>query len=143
MRKLEKAKRELAAETGVVYLGWIPHSDFYESQMHTYYFSQFGDISHLRLSRNKKADPSTTGSSSSIRASANVSQPAELSLAHYLQVYLFISSSLSSSIPHQPQRSHMSRAFPSHRQQQLLHPAIIFFPSALASASHLTEPASL
>ncbi|KAH9164709.1 hypothetical protein EDB89DRAFT_1911974 [Lactarius sanguifluus] len=56
MRKLEKAKREL-----------------------------FGDISHLRLSRNKKADPSTTGSSSSVRASANVSQPAELSLAHYLQ----------------------------------------------------------
>ncbi|KAH9066112.1 hypothetical protein EDB83DRAFT_2519591 [Lactarius deliciosus] len=69
------------------------------------------------------------GSSSSVRASANVSQPAELSLAHYLQVYLFISSSLSSSIPHQPRRSHVSRAFPSHRQRQLLRPAIIFFPS--------------
>ncbi|KAI9439866.1 hypothetical protein H4582DRAFT_1943545 [Lactarius indigo] len=51
-RKLEKAKRKPAAETGVVYLGRIPHG-FYENQMRTY-FSQFGDISRLRLSRNKK-----------------------------------------------------------------------------------------
>ncbi|KAH9063954.1 hypothetical protein EDB87DRAFT_1673290 [Lactarius vividus] len=49
-RKLEKAKRK--AQTGVVYLGRIPHG-FYENQMRTY-FSQFGDISRLRLSRNKK-----------------------------------------------------------------------------------------
>ncbi|KAI9463318.1 hypothetical protein BJY52DRAFT_1350766 [Lactarius psammicola] len=51
-RKLEKAKRKPAAETGVVYLGRIPHG-FYEDQMRAY-FSQFGDISRLRLSRNKK-----------------------------------------------------------------------------------------
>jgi nucleolar protein 15 len=41
-----------ATETGVVYLGRIPHG-FYEEQMRAY-FSQFGDISRLRLSRNKK-----------------------------------------------------------------------------------------
>lgn len=51
-RKLEKAKQKPAAETGVVYLGRIPHG-FYEDQMRAY-FSQFGDISRVRLSRNKK-----------------------------------------------------------------------------------------
>ncbi|KAI9456556.1 hypothetical protein BJY52DRAFT_1121092 [Lactarius psammicola] len=51
-RKLEKAKQEPATETGVIYLGRIPHG-FYEDQMRAY-FSQFGDISRLRLSRNKK-----------------------------------------------------------------------------------------
>jgi nucleolar protein 15 len=71
-RKLEKAKRKpvrlpfwlsplrtllivsgfQATETGVVYLGRIPHG-FYEDQMRAY-FSQFGDISRLRLSRNKR-----------------------------------------------------------------------------------------
>lgn len=51
-RKLEKAKQKPAAETGVVYLGRIPHG-FYEDQLRAY-FSQFGDISRLRLSRNKK-----------------------------------------------------------------------------------------
>ncbi|OAD00510.1 hypothetical protein MUCCIDRAFT_146826, partial [Mucor lusitanicus CBS 277.49] len=39
-------------EKGVVYLGRIPHG-FYEKEMRGY-FSQFGDISRLRLSRNKK-----------------------------------------------------------------------------------------
>ncbi|KAH8980279.1 hypothetical protein EDB92DRAFT_1901077 [Lactarius akahatsu] len=134
MRKLEKAKRKLAAETGVVYLGRIPH-DFYESQMHIYYFSQFGNISHLRLSRNKKH----YGFIEFRQGLRRCFPTCRLSLAHYLQVYLFISSS----IPHQPRRSHVSRAFPSHCQRQLLRPAIIIFPSALASASHLTEPASL
>ncbi|KAI8362008.1 hypothetical protein B0O80DRAFT_380109, partial [Mortierella sp. GBAus27b] len=38
--------------TGVVYLGRIPHG-FYEEQMEAY-FSQFGSVLRLRLSRNKK-----------------------------------------------------------------------------------------
>lgn len=37
---------------GVIYLGRIPHG-FYEEQMKEY-FSQFGEITRLRLSRNKK-----------------------------------------------------------------------------------------
>ena len=37
---------------GVVYLGRIPHG-FYEQEMKSY-FSQFGTVSRLRLSRNKK-----------------------------------------------------------------------------------------
>ena len=40
------------SETGVVYLSRIPHG-FYEDQMRAY-FSQFGEISRLRLSRNKR-----------------------------------------------------------------------------------------
>jgi RNA recognition motif-containing protein len=39
-------------EKGVLYLGRIPHG-FYEEEMKAY-FSQFGDISRLRLARNKK-----------------------------------------------------------------------------------------
>ncbi|KAF9365621.1 MKI67 FHA domain-interacting nucleolar phosphoprotein [Mortierella sp. NVP85] len=42
--------------TGVVYLGRIPHG-FYEEQM-TAYFSQFGKVLRLRLSRNKKTGKS-------------------------------------------------------------------------------------
>ncbi|KAK9236119.1 hypothetical protein V1525DRAFT_434015 [Lipomyces kononenkoae] len=41
---------------GVLYIGRIPHG-FYESQMRAY-FSQFGDILRLRLSRNKKSGAS-------------------------------------------------------------------------------------
>jgi nucleolar protein 15 len=41
---------------GVLYIGRIPHG-FYESQMRAY-FGQFGDILHLRLSRNKKTGAS-------------------------------------------------------------------------------------
>lgn len=37
---------------GVIYLGHIPHG-FYEEQMRGF-FSQFGEITRLRLSRNKK-----------------------------------------------------------------------------------------
>ncbi len=40
------------SETGVVYLSRIPHG-FYEDQLRAY-FSQFGEISRLRLSRNKR-----------------------------------------------------------------------------------------
>eukprot|EP00842_Homolaphlyctis_polyrhiza_P002077 jgi/Hompol1/2870/HPOL_006202-RA len=39
-------------EPGVIYLGRIPHG-FYESEMKAY-FSQFGDVTRLRLSRNPK-----------------------------------------------------------------------------------------
>ncbi|KAK7512099.1 hypothetical protein IWZ03DRAFT_385528 [Phyllosticta citriasiana] len=52
-KKLSKAKGEEGKEgPGVVYVGRIPHG-FYEHQMRAY-FSQFGDITRLRLSRNKK-----------------------------------------------------------------------------------------
>lgn len=39
-------------DRGVIYLGRIPHG-FFEDQMRAY-FSQFGDVTRLRLSRNKK-----------------------------------------------------------------------------------------
>ncbi|TFK88829.1 RNA-binding domain-containing protein [Polyporus arcularius HHB13444] len=51
-RKLEKAKRKPTEDRGVIYLGRIPHG-FYEDQMRAY-FSQFGTVTRLRLSRNKK-----------------------------------------------------------------------------------------
>ncbi|OBZ72694.1 hypothetical protein A0H81_07703 [Grifola frondosa] len=51
-RKLEKAKRKPTGDHGVIYLGRIPHG-FYEDQMRAY-FSQFGTVTRLRLSRNKK-----------------------------------------------------------------------------------------
>jgi nucleolar protein 15 len=68
-QKLEKAKRQPVCiastitlsfiltpsqteDRGVIYLGRVPHG-FYEDQMKTY-FTQFGDVTRLRLSRNKK-----------------------------------------------------------------------------------------
>ncbi|KAH9928424.1 hypothetical protein B0H21DRAFT_700356 [Amylocystis lapponica] len=51
-KKLEKAKRQPTEDRGVLYLGRIPHG-FYEDQMKAY-FSQFGTVTRLRLSRNKK-----------------------------------------------------------------------------------------
>ncbi|KAB8257436.1 hypothetical protein BDV32DRAFT_81944 [Aspergillus pseudonomiae] len=53
-RKILKKQRENkqeAEEPGTVYVGRIPHG-FYEHQMKAY-FSQFGEISRLRLSRNR------------------------------------------------------------------------------------------
>jgi len=49
-----QSKISIKGETtpGVIYLGRIPHG-FYEDQMKAY-FSQFGEISKIRLSRNKK-----------------------------------------------------------------------------------------
>lgn len=41
---------------GVIYIGRVPHG-FYEHQM-TAYFSQFGDITRLRLSRNRRTGAS-------------------------------------------------------------------------------------
>ncbi|OCH93018.1 hypothetical protein OBBRIDRAFT_772212 [Obba rivulosa] len=55
-KKLEKAKKQPAGDLGVIYLGRIPHG-FYEDQMRAY-FSQFGDVTRLRLSRNKKTGQS-------------------------------------------------------------------------------------
>ncbi|KAL5000642.1 hypothetical protein BDV10DRAFT_31143 [Aspergillus recurvatus] len=50
--KLQKQnKAESSGQPGVVYVGRIPHG-FYEHQMRAY-FSQFGDITKLRLSRNR------------------------------------------------------------------------------------------
>ncbi|KAK9450447.1 uncharacterized protein V1518DRAFT_413867 [Limtongia smithiae] len=48
----KRAKNATTEDTpGVLYIGRIPHG-FYETQMRSY-FSQFGDITRLRLSRNK------------------------------------------------------------------------------------------
>ena len=55
-KKLRQAKQKGNDGPGVVYIGRIPHG-FYESQMKEY-FSQFGEISRLRLSRNKKTGAS-------------------------------------------------------------------------------------
>ncbi|EAU85560.1 RNA binding protein [Coprinopsis cinerea okayama7 len=54
--KLEKAKKKPTEDRGVLYLGRIPHG-FYEDQMKAY-FSQFGDVTRLRISRNKKTGKS-------------------------------------------------------------------------------------
>jgi len=53
--KLESAKNK-TREVGVIYVGRVPHG-FYEHQMRAY-FSQFGDIKRLRLSRNKQTGAS-------------------------------------------------------------------------------------
>ncbi|KIM84109.1 hypothetical protein PILCRDRAFT_818411 [Piloderma croceum F 1598] len=52
-RKLEKAKRQPAGDFGVIYLSHLPHG-FYEDQLRGY-FSQFGTVTRLRLSRSKKS----------------------------------------------------------------------------------------
>ncbi|MCJ1260858.1 hypothetical protein MMC22_000722 [Lobaria immixta] len=51
-----KAANDEADEPGVVYVGRIPHG-FYEHEMRAY-FSQFGPISRLRLSRNRNTGKS-------------------------------------------------------------------------------------
>ncbi|OAA48320.1 Nucleotide-binding, alpha-beta plait [Beauveria brongniartii RCEF 3172] len=50
------ASKAPSGETGVIYIGRIPHG-FYEHEMRQY-FSQFGPIARLRLSRNKKTGAS-------------------------------------------------------------------------------------
>ncbi|KAL1761142.1 hypothetical protein FB107DRAFT_255400, partial [Schizophyllum commune] len=55
-RKLERAKRQQSADRGVIYIGRLPHG-FYEDQLKSY-FSQFGDVTRLRVSRNKKTGKS-------------------------------------------------------------------------------------
>jgi len=54
-RKLAAAKKKQqtsGSDTGVIYLGRIPHG-FYEDEMKAY-FSQFGDVTRLRMARSKK-----------------------------------------------------------------------------------------
>jgi len=55
-RKLENAKRQPTADRGVLFLGRIPHG-FYEDQLKAY-FAQFGNVTRLRVSRNKKTGQS-------------------------------------------------------------------------------------
>ncbi|KAJ6513398.1 hypothetical protein C8R45DRAFT_891557 [Mycena sanguinolenta] len=55
-RKLENAKRQPTADRGVLFLGRIPHG-FYEEQLKAY-FTQFGNVTRLRVSRNKKTGQS-------------------------------------------------------------------------------------
>ncbi|GAB7355039.1 hypothetical protein MBLNU459_g5639t1 [Dothideomycetes sp. NU459] len=50
-KQLKAAENDDENTPGVVYVGRIPHG-FYEHQMKAY-FAQFGEITHLRLSRNK------------------------------------------------------------------------------------------
>lgn len=54
-KKLESAANQ-TQDAGVVYIGRVPHG-FYEHQMRAY-FSQFGDIKRLRLSRNRQTGAS-------------------------------------------------------------------------------------
>lgn len=51
-KALKAASSKTKEETGVIYIGRLPHG-FYEHEMKNY-FSQFGPIKNLRVSRNKK-----------------------------------------------------------------------------------------
>ena len=55
-KKKKKARKHLVDETplrrGVIYVGHLPHG-FYESQLKDY-FSQFGAVTKVHVSRNKK-----------------------------------------------------------------------------------------
>lgn len=53
---LLKASKPLTGERGVIYIGRIPHG-FYEYEMRQY-LSQFGPVSRIRLSRNRKTGAS-------------------------------------------------------------------------------------
>ncbi|TFK75148.1 hypothetical protein BDN72DRAFT_787740 [Pluteus cervinus] len=55
-RKLERAKRQNTGDRGVICISRLPHG-FYEDQLKGY-FSQFGDVTRLRVSRNKKTGKS-------------------------------------------------------------------------------------
>jgi len=61
MKEIQKRIKEASADDpertpGVIYIGRIPHG-FFEVQMRAY-LSQFGDILHLRLARNRKTGKS-------------------------------------------------------------------------------------
>lgn len=51
-KALKAASSKIKEDTGVIYIGRLPHG-FYEHEMKNY-FSQFGPIRNLRVSRNKK-----------------------------------------------------------------------------------------
>ncbi|TFK95950.1 hypothetical protein BDV98DRAFT_516674 [Pterulicium gracile] len=55
-RKLDRAKKLTKPYKGVICIGRLPHG-FYEDQLRAY-FSQFGEVSRLRVSRNKKTGAS-------------------------------------------------------------------------------------
>jgi nucleolar protein 15 len=55
-KEVQKAAQGANGEPGVIYIGRVPHG-FYEHEMRSY-FSQFGAITKLRLSRNKKTGAS-------------------------------------------------------------------------------------
>lgn len=55
-QKLEKAKRQPTEDHSVLFIGRLPHG-FYEDQLKAY-FSQFGNVTRLRVSRNKKTGKS-------------------------------------------------------------------------------------
>jgi nucleolar protein 15 len=55
-KELAKAAKAATGEPGVLYIGRIPHG-FYEHEMRQY-LSQFGPVSRVRLSRNKKTGAS-------------------------------------------------------------------------------------
>ncbi|KAI9277731.1 hypothetical protein BC943DRAFT_364135 [Umbelopsis sp. AD052] len=54
--KTASVQKASSDKPGVIYLGRIPHG-FYEEQMQAY-FSQFGDVTRLRMSRNRKTGKS-------------------------------------------------------------------------------------
>jgi len=53
VQKKARKERDDCLTPGVVYVGRIPHG-FYEEQMKSF-FSQFGDVTRLKLARNKKS----------------------------------------------------------------------------------------
>ncbi|KAF9223534.1 RNA-binding domain-containing protein [Gyrodon lividus] len=55
-KKLEMAKRQPKQARGVISISRLPHG-FYEDQLRAY-FSQFGEVLRLRVSRNKKTGKS-------------------------------------------------------------------------------------
>lgn len=55
-KELAKAAKEATGEPGVLYIGRVPHG-FYEHEMRQY-LSQFGPVTRVRLSRNKKTGAS-------------------------------------------------------------------------------------
>jgi len=55
-KAVSAASNPTKSKRGVIYVGRIPHG-FYEAEMKKY-FTQFGDITRLRLSRNKKTGKS-------------------------------------------------------------------------------------
>ncbi|WVQ71089.1 hypothetical protein IAR50_000614 [Cryptococcus sp. DSM 104548] len=54
--RLKQAAKKKDTQKGTLYVGRIPHG-FYEEQMKEY-FSQFGDVTRLRLARNRKTGAS-------------------------------------------------------------------------------------
>ncbi|WVN85584.1 uncharacterized protein L203_100733 [Cryptococcus depauperatus CBS 7841] len=55
-QRLKKAQKKKDVNKGTLFLGRIPHG-FYEDQMKEY-FSQFGDVTRIRLARNRKTGAS-------------------------------------------------------------------------------------